>query len=385
MSEASQRYRGQEKAGGELSSHPPVPRTDAPSETNRAIGVVTPPAAPSALSGTRPFVVPKRLTRSHGPVPKISVIVPVYQGAAYVAVAIDSILAQTVKPHEIFVVDDGSTDDLASALAPYGGQITMLHQSHKGVGAACNLGLHSATGDFVIQCDADDVCLPELIEALGDLSSAYPELDILARGSQDQINGVVVPHTPSRRAWLQASKGTFTSESAQRLAMMGEGFLTAHSAFRRERMVRLGGFDEDLNGREDYDSYVRLILDGALAGLVDQCLYTYTRRPGSLSTFEVRGLNAHLRVMNKILSRCDLSRAERSEANRTWTNHRAALDRALAKEAIVAGANEARQLSLRVLMGRGQPLTPRLKALVAASVPRNVAKRLTAQSIEVAP
>ncbi|HXY28403.1 MAG TPA: glycosyltransferase family A protein, partial [Acidimicrobiales bacterium] len=102
--------------------------------------------------------------------PSFSVVVPVYQEAHLVGEAIESVLAQTVVPRQILVCDDGSTDDLASVLAAFGDRIRVLRQEHKGLAAARNLCLYHATGDFVTQCDADDVMLPRLIEAMGELA-----------------------------------------------------------------------------------------------------------------------------------------------------------------------------------------------------------------------
>lgn len=91
----------------------------------------------------------------------ISVIIPVWNRAHLVGTAIDSVLAQELPDGwslEIIVVDDGSTDNLASALQPYGIRVACIrHQVNKGAAAARNTGIGSATGDLVAFLDSDDV------------------------------------------------------------------------------------------------------------------------------------------------------------------------------------------------------------------------------------
>jgi alpha-1,6-rhamnosyltransferase len=93
--------------------------------------------------------------------PKISAVLPVHNLAAYVGEAIESVFAQaTDLPVEIVVVDDGSTDDLDAALAPYEGRIRLVRQRNAGVAAASNAGVRAARGEYIAICDADDVQRP---------------------------------------------------------------------------------------------------------------------------------------------------------------------------------------------------------------------------------
>src|SRR5436190_9496549 len=87
----------------------------------------------------------------------ISCIVPVFNGDRYLAETLDSILAQTHRPIEIIVVDDGSTDGTSAIAAEYGEKIRYIRQENSGVASARNLGLQSARGDFIAFLDADDL------------------------------------------------------------------------------------------------------------------------------------------------------------------------------------------------------------------------------------
>ena len=94
----------------------------------------------------------------------ISCIVPVYNGARFVAEALDSILAQTLRPNEIIVVDDGSTDATAEIVNRYAQYVTYLRQTNSGPASARNRGIEIATGDFFAFLDADDLWHADKLE-----------------------------------------------------------------------------------------------------------------------------------------------------------------------------------------------------------------------------
>ena len=108
--------------------------------------------------------------------PLISCLVPVYNGERYLGEALDSILAQTYRPLEIIVVDDGSTDGSARVVANYDRQVRALWQSNAGPWAARNLGLRAAKSEFVAFLDADDVWHPEKLKRQMVRFQARPEL-----------------------------------------------------------------------------------------------------------------------------------------------------------------------------------------------------------------
>ncbi|MES2296665.1 MAG: glycosyltransferase family A protein [Pseudomonadota bacterium] len=90
----------------------------------------------------------------------VSVIIPVYNGADFIARAVDSALAQSHRPHEVIVVDDGSRDATRQVLAPFGQRIRLLCIPNGGVAHARNVGMQAASGDLIAFLDADDVWRP---------------------------------------------------------------------------------------------------------------------------------------------------------------------------------------------------------------------------------
>jgi glycosyltransferase involved in cell wall biosynthesis len=110
--------------------------------------------------------------------PLISCIVPVFNGERYVREALDSILAQTYRPLEIIVADDGSTDGTAAVVASYGDRLRHVRQAEAGPPATRNLGLGAARGEYVAFLDADDLWHPEKLARQMARFEARPELDL---------------------------------------------------------------------------------------------------------------------------------------------------------------------------------------------------------------
>src|SRR5689334_9621809 len=111
------------------------------------------------------------------PLPLVSCVVPVYNGERYLAEALDSILAQTHRPLQAIVADDGSTDGTAAVAAAYGDRVLVLRQANAGPAAARNLGLAAARGEYVAFLDADDLWHPRKLERQLARFRARPQLD----------------------------------------------------------------------------------------------------------------------------------------------------------------------------------------------------------------
>lgn len=108
----------------------------------------------------------------------VSCIVPVYNGERFVAAAVESILAQTYRPIELLVVNDGSTDNTTKVLDKFGNQLQVVYQENAGQAAARNRGLDLAVGEFVAFLDADDIWLPEKLALQVEYLATHPEADL---------------------------------------------------------------------------------------------------------------------------------------------------------------------------------------------------------------
>ena len=304
------------------------------------------------------------------PLPTFSVVIAAYQAASTIAEAVESALAQTVPPLEVIVSDDGSTDDIQGALAPFRQRLTLIRGEHAGTGAARNAAVEVARGDFVSVLDADDAYLPERIEALGELAVARPDLDILATDARIEANGRVLGHF---------NRSTEFVIGDQRVGILERCFCAA-PAMRRSRFLAIGGFDPSLPIGEDWDCLVRLILGGSKAGLVDEPLYRYRRRVGSATWNRPEAFRARLSVLEKAASNPDLRPEERAQLRRSLSFHRGRALLAEAEAALRSGTSGARRRTLAVAVAEGMDARTRLKAVAAALAPRLAGRRLAARA-----
>lgn len=212
----------------------------------------------------------------------VSVIVPAWRAADTVGRALASVAAQTVKPREVIVVDDGSDDgtaEVARAMAPAMGGIDLkviVLPENAGAGAARNRAIAEARGEFVALLDADDEWLPEKLarslatieESGADLvSHDYAEI----RDSRETI----------RRCARHCSSGVDPFEP-----QLLRGFIANSTVvIRRHRILAAGGFDPDLRSGQDYELWLSVCGDPDLRfRAFPEALSRYHIREGSIST-----------------------------------------------------------------------------------------------------
>ncbi|MEI6331191.1 MAG: glycosyltransferase family A protein [Pseudanabaena sp. ELA645] len=109
--------------------------------------------------------------------PLVSVIIPVYNREKFLAEAIDSVLAQTYRPIEIIVIDDGSTDKSGEIARSYA-ETKYIYQDNQGVSVARNIGVDAAQGEFLAFLDSDDMWLPNKLETQINYMLKHPEVNI---------------------------------------------------------------------------------------------------------------------------------------------------------------------------------------------------------------
>jgi GT2 family glycosyltransferase len=290
--------------------------------------------------------------------PSFSVVIAAYEAAATIATAVSSALEQTHPPHEVIVVDDGSTDGTAQALAPFGNHIQVIRQENRGAASARNTAVAAASGEFVAILDADDRCHPDRLEALAQLACARPDLDLITTDARLIVDGEEVG--------TLAGYTPFAVEN-QRTAIFESCFVGGWPAVRRDRLLAIGGFDETFEVAEDWDCWLRAILAGAHAGLVDQPLYDYVLHPGSLTDSRAPGFWARARLLEKAVGNPALRADERPALERALRMHRSRAALAEAQAALY-GSGPAQPL-LRLAFARAIEPRTRLAAVLAATLP----------------
>jgi len=313
----------------------------------------------------RPFLAPPpRHPVAPGPVPSFSVIVAAYQAAATIGEALESAFAQTHPAHEVVVCDDGSTDDLDAALAPYRERIVLLRQPNRGEAAAKNAAVRAATGDFVVTLDADDAFLPERLEALAELAVARPDLDILTTDALLRLGDETVGRYYVNRDTFEAGD--------QREAILRESFIWP-PAVRRSVWLHAGGFDETPDFRRapgaDWEFYARVICAGSRAGMVNQPLAVYRLQPSSLTGSRLRTLQGRVVALRKMSLIAGLSETESVRIERLLGHYRREARLAHAEDLLRRSASGRRRAALGVAMAQGFGVRTRAKAAVAALVP----------------
>ena len=301
-------------------------------------------------------------------VPTFSVIVAAFQAAETIGEAVESALAQTLPPHEIIVCDDGSTDDIAGALARFGENARLLRQKHRGPGAAKQTAAEVASGEFVVVLDADDIFHPRRLEALGEAVAIRPDLDLLTTDALYEIDGIVV-----QRCYRSPSE--FVTND-QRRAILERNFVFGAAAIRRVTLLGVGGFNTSLDRLDDWDCWIRLLLAGSFAGLVNEPLYRYRVRLGSLSFDRAADLRQEVRMLERVRTNPHLRPDERPLLERSI---RAARNSALlgeTEEAVRRSGPGKRRLLASVAMARGTPARRRLVAISGIVAPRLAAGRL---------
>jgi GT2 family glycosyltransferase len=317
----------------------------------------------------RPFLAPPAPpgTKASG-IPTFSVIIPAYQAADVVAQAVESALDQTTPAHEVIVCDDGSTDDIEGALAPYQEHVLLLRKENGGGASALNRAGRAATGEFVSLLDADDAYEPERLEAVGELAAARPDLGIVMTDSYLEVDGRIVG---------RFSEETSFAAEGQRAAILDRCFI-AWPAVRRDHLLAIGGFDESLRIAYDWDCWIRLLFEGVRAGLVDEPLHRYRISGESLSGDRPAALHERVVVLEKVAHDA-LSERERVALRGSLAGKRRRAALADAQAALSAGAPDARRRALTVALGRGHRMATRLNGILAVLAPRLAARRLEEQ------
>jgi glycosyltransferase involved in cell wall biosynthesis len=180
----------------------------------------------------------------------ISVIIPTFNRAHWVAEAVASVLAQTFKDFEVLVVDDGSTDATLEALAQFFRQTKILRRpERRGVSAARNLGIAAAQGEWLAFLDSDDLWLPDKLARQVAYLQENPGLLIC------QTDEIWVRHGKKVNPPLTHRKvaGHIFAQSLER-CLVSPSAVMLH----RRLLKEVGGFDEALPAAEDYDLWLRI-------------------------------------------------------------------------------------------------------------------------------
>jgi glycosyltransferase involved in cell wall biosynthesis len=205
--------------------------------------------------------------------PEVSVIIPSFNCADYIAGSIDSVLRQTLQDFEIIVVDDGSADDTRRVIDRYlvDPRFRYIHQPNCGLPGARNTGARAARAPYLAFLDADDAldagALEKMWTALARSEACWCVIDLLkVCGAKSEMRKTQVP-----------AGNLF-------YGILRDDFIRRGMFLRRDVFMAVGMYDEEMKNREDWDLNIRMLERGKAFVYVPEPLYLYSWREGSITT-----------------------------------------------------------------------------------------------------
>ena len=233
---------------------------------------------PVLYRAIRPYVV--RVNPAAASVPRVSLVLPVHNGAAYLGEALASIAAQSLTDYELICVDDASSDAspaLLAAAAAADPRIQLIRlDTNVGLPAALNTGFAHARGHYFSWTSDDNILRPYMLERLVAALGAHPDCAVAHSDYTviDPAGGAIERVTTGPAADLLLGNN------------VGASFL-----YRREVDFALGGYDPDLFGAEDYDFWLRAAAHYRFCHVAED-LYLYRKHPRSLTNQRAAAIQA---------------------------------------------------------------------------------------------
>lgn len=216
---------------------------------------------------------------------KISVVIPAYNAASFLPRCLESVFAQTLKPEEVLVIDDGSTDNTAALSEEMGARV--VRRKNGGLSAARNTGIKTASSEWIALLDADDRWAPEKLE----------------RQAACAGSDTVLVYTGVRMfddSGVLEESSAIDAISAREMLRYSNPITPSSVLVRRKALMQDGGFREDIRACEDWEMWYRLQRLGQFVA-VPGALTDYYVHPNSLSANPARMLQALDQIMNTTL------------------------------------------------------------------------------------
>jgi glycosyltransferase involved in cell wall biosynthesis len=225
--------------------------------------------------------------------PGVSVIIPAYNQAAYVAQSVQSVLAQTYTDFELVVVDDGSTDDTPQVLAAiHDTRLRVIRQPNAGLSAARNTGLRNSYAPLVSFLDSDDYFLTDKLEVLAGYLHTHADTGLVAGG----VNYV------NTQGETLLSRIKAPAVFGLPALLLDNPICVSGIVMRREWIDRVGVFDETFRACEDWDLWLRLMAEGCCFDWVEHPVVAYRVHVGQMTRQSERMRKAMLGMLDKFFA-----------------------------------------------------------------------------------
>ncbi len=210
--------------------------------------------------------------------PRVTIVVPVYNGAAYLGETLDSLLAQSFADFELLVIDDGSTDaSVDVVLSKKDDRIRLIRKDNGGLCDALNRGIEEAKAPYIARNDQDDISFPHRLERQMQVMEQHP--DAIGLFAYNTKFG-------SRHRWSNADKLTMVAGRVREYEPFGDGSLLGSTMFVRTEALRsIHGFRQSYYPVDDWDLECRLAQEGKVL-VVQEPLVAYRFQTGA-NTYRV--------------------------------------------------------------------------------------------------
>lgn len=215
------------------------------------------------------------------PKKNISVVIPVYEAADFIAGTLATVAAQSVLPLEVVVVDDGSLDNTCEVIEAFCQSnsqlnVRLLREPHLGPGSARNTGIQAAKGTWIAFLDSDDLWMPEKLERMALAHRAMPDANFLCHNeihrrlnNSEKVNDY--------------SLGYRSDCSLPEQLYAINRFSTSAVICRRDLILSYGGFDNSFPNAQDYEMWLRMSPSIKVL-FVTEVLGIYVDRAGNISS-----------------------------------------------------------------------------------------------------
>jgi len=211
--------------------------------------------------------------------PCVSIIIPCYKQAQFLAEAIDSALAQTYPHVEVVVVNDGSPDNTADVCKRYGNRIRYVEQENKGVSEARNAGIRAAIGEYILPLDADDKIDPSF------LAETVPVLR-----DNPQVGFVYTDVVEFGQVDFRQAKAGLGGRTWDIVRLLVQPYLACSALYRKTDWAQVGGYrSEFVHAAEDTDFWLSLVELGKVGYYVQKPLFFYRRHGPNTRSSQPQG------------------------------------------------------------------------------------------------
>ncbi len=227
-------------------------------------------------------------------VPRLTVLIPVYNGENYLRETIESVLAQSYPATEVLVINDGSTDQTSAIARSFGNRIRLIEQRNAGVSGARNLGIALASTEWIALMDHDDLWEVNHLENLTKAIAGHPRADLCYTGRRH-----LVTH-PETGLFLRGDVVNVARESDIGTVLQERcPFMPSSVAIRRSSVMDIGGFDGRHSNGQDWDLWLRLFYHGAQFVHWPEPTLLYRVHPESRTNRPLTALNHYKNVVEQ--------------------------------------------------------------------------------------